>query len=81
VPAHEAGYTTFVHLCFVAALGVASLIMGLAIGGVLDHWLASATVIILAILVTGYGLWSGSRTPSLVLIVFAALMLLYNSYS
>jgi hypothetical protein len=81
LPAHEAGYTTFVHLCFVGVFGVASLVMGLAIGGVLGHWLPSVSVIILAALVTGYGLMSGARAPSLVLLAIAALALLYNSYS
>lgn len=81
LPAHEAGYTAFVHLCFVAALGVASIVMGLGIGGVLGHWLPAVTIIILSTVVSFYGLWSGSRAPSIALVVIAALALLYNSYS
>jgi Bacterial aa3 type cytochrome c oxidase subunit IV len=81
LPAHEAGYTAFVHLAFVASLGVASLLFGLAIGGVIGHWLPSATVIILSVIVTAYGIVTGNRTPSVVMLAIAALALLYNAYS
>jgi hypothetical protein len=81
VAAHEAGYAMFVHLCFIAVFGLASLVMGLAIGGALGHWVTALFVIILSTLVSGYGLWSGSRAPSYVLVVIAALALLYSSYS
>jgi len=81
LPAHEAGYTSFVHLCFVAVFGVVGIVLGLGIGGVLSHWLPAATIIILSVLVALYGLWSGSRAPSVAMAVIAALALLYNSYS
>lgn len=81
LPAHEAGYTGFVHLCFVAVFGIASIVMGLAMGGVHDHWLLEAGIIVLSVILSFYGLWSRSRAPSFVLIVIAALALLYSSYS
>jgi hypothetical protein len=81
LPAHEAGYLAFVQLCFVASFGVASIVMGLAIGGVHGHWLIAGAIIILSAIVSLYGLWSGSRAPSFVLAVLAALALLYSSYS
>jgi hypothetical protein len=81
LPAHEAGYASFVHLAFVAALGIASILLGLTIGGVLDHWLPAAAIIILSAVVTAYGLWSGSRAASLAMVAVAALTLLFNAYS
>jgi hypothetical protein len=81
LPAHEAGYTAFVNLAIVGSFGVASILLGLAIGGVIGHWLASATVIILSVIVTAYGIVTGNRTPSAIMLAIAALALLYNAYS
>jgi hypothetical protein len=81
LPSHEAGYTGFVHLVFVASLGVASLLFGLAIGGVIGNWLPAATIIILSAIVTLYGILTGARTPSAIMLAIAGLTLLYNAYS
>jgi hypothetical protein len=81
LPAHEANYESFVRLAFVGSLAVINILIGLAIGGVIGHWLSAAAIIVLAVIVAGYSLWTGSRNASFVMLAIAALALLYNAYS
>ena len=81
LPAHEANYESFLRLAFVGSLAVINILIGLAIGGVIGHWLPAAAIIVLAVIVAGYSLWTGSRIASYVMLAIAALALLYNAYS
>src|SRR5215470_10683203 len=75
--AHELGYNQFVELTFTGIVLVVNILIGLAIGGVLDHWLLAAVVFVAAAATAAQGLWSGSRAPSIMVLVlaFAALAL------
>ena len=47
-PAHEASYERFVYFTFVGILYVVTILFGLAIGGVMGHWLLASPVFIIA---------------------------------
>ena len=81
LPAHEAEYSAFVHLAYVATLTIASIVLGLTIGAVVGHWFAGVSIIILSVIVGAYGLWSGARIPSAAMVVLAGLTLLYTAYN
>jgi len=81
IPAHEANYSGFLHAVSVGTIHVVNILIGLAIGGVIGHWLPAAAIIILATIVAGYCMWSGSRIASFVMLAISALALLYNAYS
>jgi hypothetical protein len=81
LPAHEANYESFVRLAFVGSIAVINILIGLAIGGVIGHWPSAAAIIVLAVIVASYSLWTGSRVASYVMLAIAALALLYNAYS
>ncbi len=81
VPTHEANYEAFVRLAYAGSLAVINILIGLTIGGVIGHWLPAGIIIVLATIVAGYSLWSGSRNASLVLVAISGLTLLYNAYS
>ena len=53
----------------------------LTIGAVLGHWVPAVAIIILATIVAGYRLWSGSRAASLIMVAISGLTLLYAAYS
>jgi hypothetical protein len=63
-PAHEDTYRTFVHIAFVGTLYVINILLGLAIGGVLDRWLIAAAIIVIATLAAIYGLAAGTRAST-----------------
>ena len=46
LPAHEANYESFTHFAVIGTVLVITILVGLAIGGVLGHWLLLAAVII-----------------------------------
>ena len=71
--AHEAGYEIFIHLAFVGTMHVISIVIGLCIVGVTDHWGIAITLIILATFVAAHGLTSGARVPSAVMVVISLL--------
>ena len=73
--AHEETYERFVHLAFVGTLLVINIVIGLAIGAVVDHWGVAACVIVLAILIGLRGLMSGARAPIAVMTVLSLLAL------
>ena len=41
LPAHEANYESFIHFTVIGTVLVVNILVGLAIGGVLGHWLLS----------------------------------------
>jgi hypothetical protein len=81
LPAHEAGFSQFVEVVFIGTAMVINILIGLAIGGAIGHWLPAAFVIIAALAVAGISGWTGSRIVSLVMVAISALLLLYNAYN
>jgi hypothetical protein len=81
VPAHEAGYNHFVEMTVIGTNFVINLLFGLAIGGVIGHWLPAAAVIMASAVAAAISMWTHSRTPGFVMLVVGALTLLFNSYS
>jgi hypothetical protein len=81
VPAHEAGYSQFVQATFVGSAAVVNILIGLAIGGVLGHWLPAAFILVAAVIAGAISAWTGSRIVSLGMVAISALTLLLNAYS
>jgi hypothetical protein len=81
LPAHEFGYGQFVATIFIATTMVANILFGLAIGGVLGHWLPAALIIVAGVIAAGVSAWTGSRAVSLGMVAISALTLLFNAYS
>jgi hypothetical protein len=73
--AHEGTYESFVHLAFIGTLLVVNIVIGLAIGAVVDHWGVAAVVILLSIAIALRGLVSGARAPIAVMTVLSLLAL------
>jgi Bacterial aa3 type cytochrome c oxidase subunit IV len=81
LPAHEAGYENFVHFTVIGAVLVINILVGLAIGGVLGHWLLLAAVIIAGTIAAGVSAWTGSRIPGIVVVALSLLTFLFSAYS
>src|SRR5258707_12149255 len=81
MPAHEAGYSQFLQATFVGSAAIINILLGLAIGGVLGHWLPAAFILVAAVIVGGISAWTGSRIVSLGMVAISALTLLFNAYS
>jgi len=79
LPAHEATYDHFVHLVVVLGGLVTNIVLGLAIGGVADHWLVAIAIMIVASVVAGFGLATGARLPSVVMVCVSLLALALTS--
>ena len=79
--AHEAGYSQFVQVTFVAMAAVVNILFGLAIGGVLGHWLPAAFILVAAVIAAAISAWTGSRVVSIGMVAISALTLLFNAYS
>ena len=79
--AHEAGYGQFLLATLVGSCLVVNILFGLAIGGVIGHWLPAAAILIASIIAAGISAWTASRTVSLVMVAIGALTLLLNAYS
>jgi hypothetical protein len=65
-PEHENTYDTFVKFAFVGTIHVINLMFGLAVGGVMGHWLTALFVFIIAIIGLIPGLVTGGKTSSYV---------------
>ncbi len=81
MPAHETGYSQFVQATFVGTAAIINILFGLAIGGVLGHWLPAAFILVVAVIAAGISAWTGSRIVSLGMVAISALTLLLNAYS
>ena len=79
--AHEAGYEQFLQATFIGSTLVINILFGLAIGGVLGHWLPAALVIVAGVIAAGINAWTGSRAVSLAMVAISALPLLFNAYA
>src|SRR5262245_15127046 len=72
---HEGTYESFLHLTFVGIANVIAVLIGLTVGGVMDHWAAGGFLIVLATIGTLQGLLSGSRGFSIAVMLLAFLIL------
>jgi Bacterial aa3 type cytochrome c oxidase subunit IV len=81
LPAHEANYESFIQFTIIGAVFVITILVGLAIGGVLGHWLLLAAVIIAGAIAAVVSAWTGSRIPGIVVLALSLLTLLFASYS
>jgi Bacterial aa3 type cytochrome c oxidase subunit IV len=81
LPAHEANYEAFIQFTVIGAVFVITILVGLAIGGVLGHWFLLAAVIIAGVIAAGVSAWTGSRIPGIAVLGLSLLTLLIASYS
>jgi hypothetical protein len=79
LPAHEATYDRFVHLVVVLGGHVTSIVLGLAIGGVTDHWLVAIAIMLIASGVAIHGFATGARLPTVVMVCISLLALALTS--
>jgi Bacterial aa3 type cytochrome c oxidase subunit IV len=80
-PAHEGTYERFVQFTFVGLLFVIDLLLGLAVGGVMGHWLLAAPVFLIGIFGLVSGLFGSSKTSSMVAFALCFLIFLYAGVS
>ena len=80
-PAHEMTYEHFVQHLFVGIIFIINILLGLAVGGVMGHWLMSIPIFLLAIIGVVPGLTSGSKTSSTVAFVLCFLIFAFNGVS
>lgn len=76
-PEHEATYESFLHFTAIGVLNVITVVVALALGGVLGHWGAEAVFIILAVIAAIQGLVSGGTMFSTGVMVLSLLTLLF----
>jgi hypothetical protein len=72
---HEAAYDNFIQLAYVGSCFVASIVIGLAIGGTTGHWMISLGLFVFGAIVGVHGLASGAKVPSVVMVVISLLAL------
>jgi len=77
-PAHENTYERFLHFTFTGIFQIIAVLLGLATGGVADHWFGALAIFIIGAVGLISGLLSGSRTPSYVSLTLCALIFLYS---
>jgi hypothetical protein len=80
-PAHEHTYEQFIQFTFTGIIHVVNILLGLATGGVLGHWLMALVIFIVAVLGAIPGLVSGSKTSSYVAFVICFLIFAFNALS
>ena len=80
-PAHEQSYEGFVHFTFIGALAVINILLGLAVGGVMGHWLAAVAIFVIMLAGAIPGLLSGNRTSSSVAFVLCFLIFVFFGVS
>jgi hypothetical protein len=79
LPTHEAMYDRFTHLVLVGGAHVVNIVLGLAIGGVADHWLVAFAIFVVATIVAAHGLLTGARLPSAVMVIISLIALALTS--
>jgi hypothetical protein len=72
---HEGTYESFIHLAFIGTVHVATILIGLAIGGVLGHWLTAFFVFVVATIAAIQGFISKTRFASYGALLLALLAL------
>jgi hypothetical protein len=72
---HEGTYQRFLHLTVICILYVINIALALTIGGVADHWLRAAAILVVGTIVAAHGLLSSATTPSAVMVALSLLTL------
>jgi hypothetical protein len=72
---HESTYESFVQWAFIGTVHVATILIGLAIGGVLGHWFTAAFVSLIATAAAGASFVTNTRVASYGALVLALLAL------
>jgi small-conductance mechanosensitive channel len=80
-PAHEQSYERFVHFTLVGVLYVVTILLGLATGGVMDHWFLAAAIFVIGLAGAVPGLLSGTTKATLVAFVVCFLIFVYAGVS
>jgi hypothetical protein len=75
--AHEQTYENFVHLAVVGICHVINIVLALAIGTVLGHWVIMTGILIVATIIAGHDLSTGSRLPGGVMVIISLLLLAF----
>jgi uncharacterized membrane protein len=70
---HEGTYLNFLHLAFVLAVHVINILLGLAIGGVMGHWLTAVAVFAIGTGASAHGVLTGTRTSSAIALALAVI--------
>jgi len=60
---------------------VINILLGLAVGGVIGHWLPASFILVAGVIAAGISAWTGSKAVSLGMVAIGALTLLFNAYS
>jgi len=76
---HEQTYERFLHLTFVLVFHVINIVLGLAIGGVMGHWLTAFLVFVVAIVGGAHGALSNSRTSSIIAFVISLVAFVFSA--
>ena len=80
LPAHEATYEDFTHFVVIGTVLVITIVVGLAIGGVVGNWPIAAAAIIVGIVAAGFASWTGMRWAGVVVLALSLLALLLTAH-
>jgi hypothetical protein len=80
-PAHENSYARFVHFTVVGILYAITVLLGLATGGVMGHWLLAAAVFVIGLVGAVPSIFSGKKTSSIVAFVICFLIFAFAGLS
>jgi hypothetical protein len=78
---HENTYESFIKFAFVGSVHVINLLFGLAVGGVMGHWMWAIPIFIIAVLGAIPGLVTGTKTSSYVAFALCFLIFAFNGLS
>jgi len=79
VPAHEATYQSFTHIATVGTLHTICVLLGLAVGGVMGHWLLALAVFLIAVVGAIPAIATGSNKPSVISFALCFLIFVFAS--
>ena len=68
---HEGTYEGFLLFASIGVVSLTTIMLGLAVGGVLEVWWAAGLLILLSIITAFYGLATHSHTPGIAVMVLA----------
>jgi hypothetical protein len=80
LPAHEATYEDFTHFVVIGTILVITIVVGLAIGGVVGNWPIAAAAIIVGIIAAAFASWTGARYAGVVVLALSLLALLLTAH-
>ena len=78
-PAHEQTYEGFIHFAVIGICHIINIVLALAIGTVVGHWGIMIGILIVATIIAGHDLATGSRMPGAVMVVISLLLLAFTA--